>query len=243
VQPSQDNRDHMVKNLEKGSAVTFTKLPQINLKISYQKFDNIKIKKKAHVRCFECSTLRHFSSECPNKKNDQAKPSKKQRSLYQRRCFDCKEKCHNIADCLKEEASKQVYQNQIVRFGKLEYPVLVENCKTSGQCNKGFKVALDKHMSKSESTKGQSKDKTSRIKYQTCYTCHDKGHFSKVCSKTQTFIHKVFNVNISHLAPENDTSTIKVISSPYDNPHAIWVPKYLLTNREGPNKTWVPKLS
>jgi hypothetical protein len=34
VQPSQDNRDHMV-NLEKGSTITCAKLPQINLKTSY----------------------------------------------------------------------------------------------------------------------------------------------------------------------------------------------------------------
>jgi hypothetical protein len=70
VQPSQDNRDHMVKKLEKGSIITCTKLPQINLKTSYQKVDKLKIKKKARVKCFECSTLGHFSSECLNKKND-----------------------------------------------------------------------------------------------------------------------------------------------------------------------------
>jgi hypothetical protein len=77
VQPFQDNYDHMVKKLKKGSIVTCTKLPQINLKTSYQKVDKIKIKKKAHVKCFECSILRHFSSEYPNKKNDQAKPSRR----------------------------------------------------------------------------------------------------------------------------------------------------------------------
>jgi hypothetical protein len=103
--------------------------------------------------------------------------------------------------------------------------VEAENFRTSGQCNKGFKVALDKHMSKNKSSKRQSKDKASRIKHQTCYTCHDKGHLSKDCSKTQTFIHKVVNVNIPYLGVENDTSTIKVISSPYDSLHAIWVPK------------------
>jgi hypothetical protein len=80
VQPSQDNRDHMVKKLEKGSIVICTKLPQINLKTSYQKVDKLKIKKKAHVKCFECSTLGHFSSECPNNKSDQAKPTRRQRS-------------------------------------------------------------------------------------------------------------------------------------------------------------------
>jgi hypothetical protein len=70
VQPSQDNHDHMVKKLEKRSTVKCTKLPQINLKTSYQMIDKPKIKKKAHVKCFECSTLGHFSSECPNKRND-----------------------------------------------------------------------------------------------------------------------------------------------------------------------------
>jgi hypothetical protein len=165
VQQSQDNRDHMAKKLEKGSTVTCAKLPQIKLKTSYQKVDKTKINKKAHVKCFECSTLGHFSSECPNKKSDQAKPSRRQRSLYQIRCFGCKEKGHNIADCPNEEASKQVCQNRTIRFGKLEYPILPENSKTSGQCNKCFKVAFNKHMSMNENTKRQSMDKASRIKY------------------------------------------------------------------------------
>jgi hypothetical protein len=60
VQPSQDNRGHMVKKLEEGSTITCTKLPQINLKASYQKVDKTKIKKKAHIKYFECSTLGHF---------------------------------------------------------------------------------------------------------------------------------------------------------------------------------------
>jgi hypothetical protein len=158
-------------------------------------------------------------------------------------CFACKEKGHNIADCLKDEASKQVYQNRIVQFGKTECLVLAENSRTSGQCNKGFKVALDKHMSKNKSTKRQSKNKASRIKHQTCCTCHDKGHLSNDCLKTQSFIHMVVNANISLLGPKNDTSTIKFIRSPYDSPRGIWVPKHLLTNLEGSNKAWVSKLA
>jgi hypothetical protein len=77
VQQSQDNRDHMVKKLEKRLTVTCVKSPQINLKTSYQNIDNTKIKKKAHAKCFKYSTLGHFPSECPNKKNDQAKLSKR----------------------------------------------------------------------------------------------------------------------------------------------------------------------
>jgi hypothetical protein len=217
VQPSQDNRDYMVKKPEKGSTITCAKLPQINLKTSYQKVGKPKIKNKTHVKCFECSTLGHFSSECPNKKSDQAKSSKRQRSLSQRRCFGCKEKGHNIVVCPKEEASKQVCQSRTVWFGKLEYRVSAENFRTLGQCNKRFKVALDKYMSKNESTKRQSKNKASRIKHQTCYTYHGKGHLSKDCPKTQIFIHKIVNDNILHLGPKIHTSTIKVVSSPCDS--------------------------
>jgi hypothetical protein len=57
VQPSQDNRENIVKKHEKVSTVTCTKLPQINLMTSHQKVDTIKIKKKAYVKCFECSIL------------------------------------------------------------------------------------------------------------------------------------------------------------------------------------------
>jgi hypothetical protein len=60
VQPSQNNCDYMVKKLEKGSTITCAKLSQINLKTSYQKVDKTEIKKKAHVKWFECSTLGHF---------------------------------------------------------------------------------------------------------------------------------------------------------------------------------------
>jgi Pyruvate/2-oxoacid:ferredoxin oxidoreductase delta subunit len=90
-----------VKKLEKESTVTYTKLPQINLKTSYQKIDKPKIKKKAHVKCIECSTYKY-----PNKKSNQSKNSRRQISLSQRRCFGCKEKDHNIVVCPKEEASK-----------------------------------------------------------------------------------------------------------------------------------------
>jgi hypothetical protein len=97
-------------------------------------------------------------------------------------------------------------------------------------------VALNKYMRKNESAKRHFKDKGSRIKHQICYTCRDEGHLSKNCPKTQTFIHKVVKVNISHVEPMNDISISKMISSSFNSPHAIWVPKHLLTNYEGPNK-------
>jgi hypothetical protein len=104
-------------------------------------------------------------------------------------------------------------------------------------------VVLDKYMSKNESTKRQSKNKASRIKHQTFYTCHDKGHLSKDCPKTQTFINKIVNDNITHLGPKIDTGTIKVVSSPCDSHRGIWVPKHLLSYHEGLNKACVPKFA
>jgi hypothetical protein len=133
VQPSQDNHNHMVKKLEKGSTITCAKFSQINLRKSYQKMGEPKIKKKAHVKLFECSTLGHLSTECPNKKSDQPKLSRRQRSLSQRICFACKEKGYEIADCPKEEMAKKVCQNWVFRFGKPDNLVFVENCRTPGE--------------------------------------------------------------------------------------------------------------
>jgi hypothetical protein len=120
---------------------------------------------------------------------------------------------------------------------------LAENFRTLGQCNKGFKVALNKHMRTNESAKRHSKDKANRVKHQISYTCRDKGHLSKNCPKTQTFINKIVKVNLSHVEPKNDTSINKMISSSCNSPRAIWVSKHLLTKLEGPNKAWVTKLA
>jgi hypothetical protein len=84
-------------------------------------------------------------------------------------------------------------------------------------------------MGKNESTKRQSNDKVSRIKHQTYYTFIDKGHLSKDYPKTQTLIYKIVNNDISHVEPKNDTSIIKMNSSPCNSLRTIWVPKLLLT--------------
>jgi hypothetical protein len=98
-------------------------------------------------------------------------------------------------------------------------------------------------MCKNEGTKRQSKNKVSRIKHQICYICRDKGHLSKYYPKTQNFIHRIVKVNLSHVESKNDTSITKMISSSCNSSRVIWVPKYVLTNHEWPNKIWVLKLA
>ena len=39
--------------------------------------------------------------------------------------------------------------------------------------------------------------------------------------------------------PKNDTCVRKVIGSPHASTKAIWMPKSLVTNLDGPNKVWV----
>jgi hypothetical protein len=136
VQPSQDNRDHMVKKLEKGSTVRCAKLPQIKLKTSYQKVDKPKINKKAQVKCFECSTLRHFSSECPNKKSDQAMLSRRQRNLSQRRCFGCKKRPQH--SCLSKRRSFEA------SLSKPDCPVWQIGVSGFGRKFQNFRVAQQK---------------------------------------------------------------------------------------------------
>jgi hypothetical protein len=114
VQPSQDNCGHIVKKLEKGSTVTCVKLPKINLKTSYQKVDKSKIEKK------------HISSTLSDQHCDTSHPNVPTRKMIKQITIEDKEtylredtlpvnkKSHNIADCRKEEASKQVCQNWII---------------------------------------------------------------------------------------------------------------------------------
>jgi hypothetical protein len=141
----------MMKKLEKG--FTCGKLPQINLKTSYQKVDKPKIKKKAYVKCFECSTLVQSILE--------------DKEAYPRECALHAKKIAQQSWLSKRRSIEAILL-------KPDCPVLAENYRTSGQCNKVFKVALDKHMSKNKSNKRQSRNKTSKIKNKTCYTCCDK---------------------------------------------------------------------
>jgi hypothetical protein len=93
VQPPQDNRDNMVKKLEKGSTVT-SSTPQQHIKINKSK---IQEKEKGHA-----------TSHCPTKLKAQETISKKRRRSTRRRlCYACKEKGHSAADCTQASSTDQ----------------------------------------------------------------------------------------------------------------------------------------
>jgi hypothetical protein len=132
-------------------------------------------------------------------------------------CFSCKEKGHDIVDCPRKEESKQVCKNRTARFGKPKYLVLVENFRTSGQCNKGFKVALDKYMSKNESTKDNPRTKQVESSIELATLAVTKVTLVRIVLKLKLSFIRLSMIIYLTWDPKNETSTIKVVSSPCDS--------------------------
>jgi hypothetical protein len=83
-----------------------------------------------------------------------------------------------------------------------------------------------------------------KAKRRTFYTCKLKGHLSQDCPNSNKSKSKLVGSKISmHGKTKYANGTSKVISSPYSSVKTIWVPKSLLANLEGPNETYVPKLT
>ena len=163
VQPSQDNRETMVKKLEKGSTVQNS----CNL-IHKSKESKSQTKKKdlAHVKCFKCSKLGHYASMCSNMQEGQKTLSKRQRSLAKRRCFGCCKMGHRIATC-PDKSSKPGSSGLF----NPEVPVL--KSQRYFRPNKGLKRAQQKYL-ESKVVKGYKNNSSSNIKHKVCYTCREK---------------------------------------------------------------------
>jgi len=81
-----------------------------------------------------------------------------------------------------------------------------------------------------------------KTKHRTYYTCREKGHLGKDCPKGNSHNSNLIHYDFAKLKKDKvGTCAIRVINSPRTSIRAIWVPKYLVTNLDGPNKVWVPK--
>jgi hypothetical protein len=132
VQPSQDNREPMVKKLEKRIIVTRS-ISQQSHKINDHKISNKK--KLDHIKCYKCSHMGHYASMCSFKEEDNPNQSKRQRSLAQIRCFGCHEKGHKIEACTNR-AKVPSGKPSGTGFAKPVAPVSTK--KSQEKLNKGF---------------------------------------------------------------------------------------------------------
>jgi hypothetical protein len=91
-----------------------------------------------------------------------------------------------------------------------------------------------------EQSKGKKKEQMSMAKRRICYTYRLKGYLSQDCrngnKSKSALVHSIIRM---HDKIKNGKDAPKVISSPYGSIKTIWVPKFLLTNLEGSNNTWV----
>ena len=225
AQPSQDNRDNMVKKLEKGSNLASSKAQQKNHISS--KANTTKSKKHGKRMCYGCGLYGHEWAMCPHKSwadkveaaNQKAstKEAKQVKSHGQCACLMSKKLGHPTKKYpMNKEARKQAQVATRRCYG----------CNEMGHKVDGCPYKQNKH----RANKG-------RI----CYACGRKGHLSYDCPNGN--IPKPNTIIYDNMLRKttNGISTSKVMCSPQTSTKAIWVPKHLLTNPKGPNKSWVPK--
>jgi hypothetical protein len=176
VQPCQDNRDNMVKKLEKGSNRTSSIL-QPKKQGKNHKAQELKKKKLDHIQCLKCSKMGHYASMCsPQLKNNK----KRQGKLRRRICYKCKQHGHFIGDCPQVTEVLSV-PNRSDQFGKPVRPVLaIVAPQVHIKRNQASSASLK--IKKEQVSKNKCKASARKIKSRICYTCRSKGHESNECT-------------------------------------------------------------
>jgi hypothetical protein len=230
AQPSQDNRDHMVKKLETGTTVACTKF----LEESVKDLSIIKRKEQKNKINTSAKSLNHASMQGNIRGNNQVtlhtKSSKK--------CSECFEKGHLIRSCPYIKNDSIINKDDKLCFKCSKKGHLAKSCPHLKQ--KGI-VLEKKILTNHVASKKQGKKKSSRLEDRLCYICRKKGHQCKDCP-IGNYPTSSLSIN-SHVTrqPKIATCAKKVISLPSANTKDIWVPRSLLTNLDGPIKRWVPK--
>jgi hypothetical protein len=225
AQPSQDNRDNMVKKLEKDSNLASFKTQQENH--TSINVTTTKSKKQGKRLCYGCGLYGHEWAACPHKSwADKVKATEQKAST---------------------KLAKQVMNdepNASLMSKKLGHPT--KNCPLYKEVRKKAQVTSRRcygcnemgHMvNRCPNKQNKHKEHQGRI----CYNCRRKGHLSYDCPNGNTPKPNTFGYDNMPRRTTNGASTSKMMCSPQTSTKAIWVPKYLLTNSKGPNKNWLPK--
>jgi hypothetical protein len=230
AQPSQDNRDHMVKKLETGTTVPCTK----SLKENVKDLRIVKRKKQKKKINTSSKSLNHASIQGNIQGNNQVTLHTKR----SKKCSECFEKGHSIRLCPYIKNDLITNKDDKLCFKCSKKGHLIKSCPYLKQ--KGImleKKILTNHVA----IKKQGKKKSSKLEDRLCYICRKKGHQCKDCP-IGNYPSSSLSI-ISHVTrqPKIATYARKVISLPSANTKDSWVPRSLLTNLDGPINRWVPK--
>jgi hypothetical protein len=229
VQPSQDNRESMVKKLEKGSTAT-SPTPQ-----QHTRSHKNKIQEKSEIGQIkpQYRPIKHKAHESLSKK---PRSSNKWRV-----CYKCREKGHLADSCPKATTGSGSDCDRSDRCMPPVRPVLARAAPP--QANKARKPPSPRTSLRSKFRKEIARNGvTNKNKSRICYECRQKGHMGKDCPNGNVPKSNLVHYDFHKLRNDrNRTCAIREISSPHCSMRAIWVPKHLVSNPIGPNKCWVPR--
>jgi hypothetical protein len=230
AQPSQDNRDHMVKKLETGTTEACTNTLKENVK-DLRIAKRREQKKKINT---SSESLNHASIQGNIQGNNQVTLHTKR----SRKCSECFEKGHSIRSCpyIKKDLISTKDDKLCFKCSKKGH--LVKSCPHLKQ--KGI-VLEKKIFTNHVARKKQRKKKSSRLEDRLCYICRKKGNHCKDCPIGNNPTSSLSNTSHVTRQPKIATCVRKVMSLPSANTKDSWVPRSLLTNHDGPIKRWVPK--
>jgi hypothetical protein len=230
AQPSQDNRDHMVKKLKTGTTVACTTSLEENVKdLRITKRKKQKMKSNTSSK-----SLNHASTKGNIQGNDQATLLTKKI----KKCSECFEEGHLIRSCPYIKNGLIINKDNKLCFKCSKKGHLLRSCPHLKQKGIGLeKKIFTNHVA----SKKQGRKKSSRVEDRLCYICRKKGHQCKDCPIGKSPTPSLSITSHVTRQPKIATCARKVMSLPNANTKDFWVPRSLLTNHDGPIKRWVPK--
>jgi hypothetical protein len=195
--------------------------------------------KKTPITCFKCKKEGHHVRDCTLKKEEDgmSKIQEKKKMAH----VKCSNIGHNASICFNKVDDQATLSKNKIRRSKRKCYGCNEKGHEIASCPylKDENLASSRKRLISKVASKKQEEKANKNKSRICYTCREKGHLSMDCPMGNTpKLNSSIDSNM--LRRPNDTYARKVIGSPCASTKAIWVPKSLVTNLNGPNIVWVP---
>ena len=195
------------------------------------------------ITCFKCKKEGHHVRNCSSNQEvkDISKDQEKKKRIPHVKCSKME---HYTSMCFNKNDDQVTLPKKKIRRSNRKcyrcHEVGHEIVSCPNMNDEIFMSSKKRHIGK-EVNKMQGGKASCKDKNQICYTCRKKGHICKNCPMGN--IAKPILFSDHYLLRKARSSTIfsNVVSSQNVNVKAIWMPKSLVTNIEGPKMVWVPK--